>query len=102
MLVQSTDDLAVDLSSTTATRGGAAAAKKKPATKKAQVEEDTEEEEEEAMAEAEGALSPRLHAEAKPPAAKEKEGSSNAVVIGLALAAFVALLTIITSLGLVG
>jgi hypothetical protein len=93
----------VDLSSTTATRGGAAAAKKKLATKKAQVEEDTEEEEEEeAMTEAEGALSPRLHAEAKPPATKEKEGSSNAVVIGLALAAFVALLTIIASLGLVG
>jgi hypothetical protein len=109
------DDLEAELSSTTTPTRGAAAKKAKSTqetktkakAKAKKPTEETEDDEEEAEEDIKGALSPRLLAHAEPEpgggtvARREERSSSSAVVIGLALAALIALLAI-ASLGVLG
>ncbi|ELR20698.1 uncharacterized protein ACA1_054440 [Acanthamoeba castellanii str. Neff] len=108
------DDLEAELSSTTTPTRGAAAKKAKTTqetktkAKAKKPTEETEDDEEEAEEDIKGALSPRLlaHAEPEPGGGtvarrEERSSSSSAVVIGLALAALIALLAI-ASLGVLG
>ncbi len=104
------DDLEAELSSTTTPTRGAAAKKAKTTqetkTKAKTPTEETEDDEEEAE-DTKGALSPRLLAHAKPEpgggtvAKREERHGSGTVVIGLALAALIALLAI-AYLGVLG
>jgi len=102
------DDLEAELSSTTTpTRGAAKKAKTTQERTKTKTKTEETEGEEEAEEDIKGALSPRLLAHAEPEpgggtvARREERSSSSAVVIGLALAALIALLAI-ASLGVLG